>query len=190
MSMSSDVLPRNFYTQETTIVAKKLLGCRLVRKISGKTISGIIIETEAYRSDDPASHTYTGMTERNKAMFGTVGCAYIYTTHGIHSCIDVVARSKQFSAGGVLIRALYPDAGINIMEKNRQMTNLENLTNGPAKLTQALQIDKNLYGTDLTKKTDLYITKGISSKNKIKSSPRVGISKGINKLWNFKLLQL
>lgn len=183
-----DILSRDFYIQETTVVAKKLLGKRLVRKINQKIISGIIIETEAYRSDDPASHTYTGMTERNKAMFGTVGCAYIYTTHGIHSCIDVVARSKRFQAGGVLIRALYPNIGIDIMEKNRQTQNFKNLTNGPAKLTQALQIDKRLYGVDLTKQIDLYITEGMSTKNKIQSSPRIGISKAVDKLWNFKLI--
>jgi len=183
-----DILSRDFYMQETTVVAKKLLGKRLVRKINQKIISGIIIETEAYRSDDLASHTYTGMTERNKAMFSTVGCVYIYTTHGIHSCIDVVARSKRFQAGGVLIRALYPDIGIDIMEKNRQTQNFKNLTNGPAKLTQALQIDKKLYGVDLTKQIDLYITEGMSTKNKIQSSPRIGISKAVDKLWNFKLI--
>ena len=186
--LNEDILPRDFYMHETTIVAKKLLGKRLVRKINKKIISGIIIETEAYRSDDPASHTYVGMTQRNKAMFGMVGCAYIYTTHGIHSCIDVVARSKQFDAGGVLIRALNPDIGIDIMEKNRQTNNFKNLTNGPAKLTQALQIDKKLYGIDLTKNTDLFITEGILTKNKIQSSPRIGIKKATDKLWNFKLI--
>ena len=186
--VSFNVLPRDFYMQETTVVAKKLLGKRLVRKINKKTISGIIIETEAYRSDDPASHTYNGITEQNKAMFGTVGCAYIYTTYGIHFCIDIVARSKRFEAGGVLIRALNPDTGIDTMKKNRHIDNFKTLTNGPAKLTQALQIDKKLYGTDLTKQIDLHITEGISTKNKIQSSPRVGISKAVENLWNFKLI--
>ena len=185
---SDNILFRDFYLQETIVVAKKLLGKRLVRKINRKTVSGIIIETEVYRSDDPASHTYTGMTDRNKAMFGTVGCAYIYTTHGIHSCINVVAKSKRFQAGGVLIRALEPDNGIDIMKKYRKTNNLKNLTNGPAKLTQALQIDKKLYGVDLTKQSDLHITKGICTKNKIQASPRVGISKATDKLWNFKLI--
>ena len=186
--LSDNILPRDFYMQETTVVAKKLLGKRLVRRINRKTVSGIIIETEAYRNDDPASHTYTGITERNKAMFGTVGCAYIYTIHGIHSCIDVVARSKRFQAGGVLIRSLEPDNGIDIMKINRKTNNSKNLTNGPAKLTQALQIGKKLYGVDLTKQIDLYITEGIYIKNKIQSSPRVGISKATDKFWNFKLI--
>ena len=78
--LCKNILPRSFYDCETTIVAKKLLGKQLVRIIDNKIISGIIVETEAYRSDDPASHTYNGITDRNKAMFGTVGCAYIYTT--------------------------------------------------------------------------------------------------------------
>ena len=184
----TNILPRDFYMYETTVVAKKLLGKRLVRKVNNKIISGIIVETEAYRSDDPASHTYTGMTERNKAMFGTVGCAYIYTTHGIHSCIDVVARSARFQAGGVLIRGLIPNNGIDIIKKNRQTRDFKNLTNGPAKLTQALQIDKKLYGIDLTRYTGLFITEGISTKNKIHSSTRIGIRKAADKLWNFKLI--
>lgn len=184
----TNILSRNFYMHETTVVAKKLLGKRLVRKVDNKIISGIIIETEAYRSDDPASHTYTGMTERNKAMFGTVGYAYIYTTHGIHHCIDVVARSTRFQAGGVLIRGLVPEIGIDIIKKNRQTHDFKNLTNGPANLTQALQIDKKLYGIDLTRHTGLFITEGISTKNKIQSSPRIGIRKASDKLWNFKLI--
>ncbi len=186
--LHTNILPRNFYECETTIVAKKLLGKQLVRIIDGKIIAGIIIETEAYRNDDPASHTYNGITERNKAMFGTSGCAYIYTTHGIHSCIDIVAKSKRFKAGGVLIRALDPLVGIETMKKNRKINNFQNLTNGPAKLAQALQITKKLYGMDLTTPDILFVSEGISSKNKIHSSPRIGISKAIDKLWNFKLI--
>jgi DNA-3-methyladenine glycosylase len=185
---STNILPRSFYDCETTVVAKKLLGKQLVRVINKKIISGIIIETEAYRSDDSASHTYKGMTERNEAMFGIVGCAYIYTIYGIHSCIDVVARSKRFPAGGVLIRALHPSIGIEIMKKNRNTEAIKNLTNGPAKLTQALHIDKKLYGEDLTKRNNLFIIDGLSSKNMITSSQRVGITKAVDKLWNFRLV--
>ena len=94
------ILPREFYSQETTVVAKKLLGKYLIRKINDKILSRIITETEAYGSDDPASHTYGGLMERNKAMFGKVGRGYIYTTHGIHNCMDVVARNPRFAAGG------------------------------------------------------------------------------------------
>ena len=182
-----NILPSSFYERETTIVAKELLGKRLIRKNGKTTISGIIIETEAYRSDDPASHTYIGKTERNKAMFGEVGRAYVYSVYGIHYCINVVARNKKFEAGGVLIRSIKPEKGINIMMKNRKTNILKNLTNGPAKLTQALQIDKKQYGVDLTKHKGLFITEGISSREKILSSTRIGIKKGLGKKWNFKI---
>jgi len=102
-------LPRSFYSRNTVIVAKDLLGKTLVRKSGSKIISGIIIETEAYRyKDDPASHAGRGQTERNKAMFGQVGRAYVYFTYGMYYCFNVVAKSQNYEAGAVLIRALYP----------------------------------------------------------------------------------
>ena len=164
-----------------------MLGKTLVRKVGNSTISGIITETEAYRfEDDPASHAFRGMTERNKAMFGEVGRAYVYFTYGMYYCVNAVARSSDFDAGAVLIRALEPKQGIEKMIKKRKTELISNLTSGPAKLTQALTITKKQYGTDLTKRTDLYITEGIKKK-KIVSSSRVGIKNGIEKLWNFKI---
>ena len=106
---------------------------------------------------------------------------------GIHSCLDVVAKSKHFSAGGVLIRALYPLIGTEIMKQNRKTSDLKNLTDGPAKLTHALDIDKKLYGTDLTQSNNLFISEWLSLKNKIIASPRIGITKAVDTLWNFKL---
>ena len=181
------ILPREFYSQETPIVAKKLLGKYLVRKVDNSILSGIITETEAYRSDDPASHTYIGITERNKAIFGEVGRAYIYTTHGIHNCMDVVARSSSFDAGGVLIRSIAPHKGIKTMMKNRNSTHLKNLTNGPAKITQALQITKKHYGADLTKDSALFIAEGNLHEQEIMTRSRIGIKKGQDKLWNFRI---
>jgi len=109
-------LPRSFYSRDTVLVAKDLLGKTLVRKTGSKTISGIITETEAYRyKDDPASHAYRGKTERNKAMFGQVGRAYVYFTYGMYHCFNVVAKSQNYEAGAVLIRALYPKKGVNKM---------------------------------------------------------------------------
>jgi len=182
------VLPREFYARETVKVAKDLLGKNLVRKNGNKIISGIIIETEAYRyKDDPASHAFRGMTERNKAMFGQVGRAYVYFTYGMYYCVNAVARSEDVQAGAVLIRALKPVNGMDIMKKNRKTNNLSNLTNGPAKLTQALKINKMQYGEDLSKKSKLYITEGIDSRKKILVDKRVGIKNGVDKLWNFKI---
>jgi len=182
------VLPREFYARNTVTVAKELLGKTLVRTIGRDIISGIITETEAYRyNDDPASHAYRGMTLRNKAMFGQVGRAYVYFTYGMYFCVNAVARSDNVKAGAVLIRALKPEKGIDVMKKNRKTDLISNLTNGPAKLTQALKINKNQYGVDLSKKSELYITDGMDSIKKIFSDKRVGIRNGVDKRWNFKI---
>lgn len=180
-------LPRKFYSEDTVSVAKKLIGKILVRQIGTKTFSGIIIETEAYRfKDDPASHAFRGMTERNKAMFGEVGRAYVYFTYGMYYCVNAVARNDRFDAGAVLIRAIKPTEGLSFMIKNRKNKKIEELTNGPAKLTQALKITKKQYGVDLTKNSELFIS---DAKNdfKIFSSQRIGIRNGLDKKWNFKI---
>jgi DNA-3-methyladenine glycosylase len=185
--MNMKALPRSFYTRNTIKVAKDLLGKTLVRKTGGKIMSGIITETEAYRHiDDPASHAYGGLTDRNKVMFGQVGNAYVYFTYGMHYCVNAVARSDSFDAGAVLIRAIIPKLGINEMIKNRKIDSLTNLTNGPAKLTQAMKITKKQYGENLTKQSSLFITEGVKP-TKVKSNPRVGIKNGIDKMWNFKI---
>ena len=181
------ILPKEFYQRDTIIVAKDLLGKKLVRKIGNYEMSGIIIETEAYRhKDDPASHAFRKITDRNKVMFGEVGIAYVYFTYGMHYCFNIVAKKLKIPAGAVLIRGINPEKGIKKMEKNRNIKNLKNLTNGPAKLTQALEITEEQYGVDLTKKLKIYIEDGLYVK-KIKKSTRVGIKNGKEMLWNFKL---
>lgn len=181
------LVKRSFYARDTVTVAKELLGKRLVRKINNETISGIITETEAYRfSDDPASHAHNGITDRNRAMFERVGKAYVYFTYGMYYCVNAVARSKDFEAGAVLIRAISPEKGINLMIKNRKNKKYSELVNGPAKLTQAMQISKKQYGVDLTKHGELFITHGINNQ-KIISSPRIGINTATKKPWNFKI---
>ena len=180
-------IPRKFYQQNTVTVAKKLLGKRIIRKIGRHEVSGIIIETEAYRyRDDPASHAFRKKTERNKAMFDDVGRAYVYFTYGMHYCFNVVARHPNTKAGAVLIRAIKPEKGIEIMLKNRKISDLKNLSNGPAKLAQALEITKKQYGVNLTNDSKLFITNGIKSK-KITASSRIGIREATDKLWNFKI---
>jgi DNA-3-methyladenine glycosylase len=168
------------------VVAKNLLGKKLVRKIGNYEMSGIIIETEAYRhKDDPASHAFTKITNRNKVMFGNVGIAYVYFTYGMHYCFNVVAKNSKTQAGAVLIRGINPDKGIARMQRNRNVEKIKELANGPAKLTQSLEITKEHYGLDLTKKSKIYITEGIEVEKIIKST-RIGIRKGKEKLWNFK----
>ena len=119
-------------------------------------------------------------------MFGDVGMAYVYFTYGMHYCFNVVAKHPKIKAGAVLIRAIEPEKGINMMQENRKITNLKNLTNGPAKLAQALEITKEQYGVDLTKNSKLFITEGIK-KSKILAYPRIGIKEATDKLWNFKI---
>ena len=180
-------LPKKFYQRDTVIVAKELLGKKLTRKIGNYEMSGTIIETEAYRhKDDPASHAFRNITDRNKVMFGEVGIAYVYFTYGMHHCFNVVAKKMKVPAGAVLIRGIIPEKGIKKMQQNRNIKNLKNLTNGPGKLTQALEITKEHYGIDLTKKTELYIEEGLEIK-KIKKSTRIGIKDGKEMLWNFQI---
>ncbi len=180
-------LPREFYLQDTVKVAKNLLGKKIVRKIGSQEVSGMITETEAYRhEDDPASHAFRGVTNRNKAMFGDVGMAYVYFTYGMYYCFNVVARHPKILAGAVLIRAIEPEKGIKTMQKNRKNKNMKTLTDGPAKLTMALKITKKHYGIDLTKHPGLSITDGIKPK-RICASSRIGIREATDKLWNFKI---
>ena len=182
-----NILPREFYSKNTVTVAKELLGKKIVRKIGKYEMVGIISETEAYRhKDDPASHAHRKITQRNKAMFGDVGISYVYFTYGMHYCFNIVAKHPKTKAGAVLIRAIQPENGIEVMQKNRKMTDLRNITNGPAKLAQALKITKKEYGVDLTKKSELFITEGIKP-GKITASSRIGIKSGTKKLWNFKI---
>ena len=181
-------LPRKFYARDTTIVAQELLGKRIVRKIGREIISGIITETEAYgHKDDSASHAFRRKTERNRAMFEEVGRSYVYFTYGMYFCFNVVARSPRVDAGAVLIRAIHPEKGIEIMKKNRRKNSEKNLVNGPAKLTQALDITKKHYGLDLTSNKELYITEGLKKRKKIIVNSRIGIQTALDNLWNFKI---
>lgn len=183
-------LPRSFYARNTVTVARDLLGCTLVRRVqaSRATLAGIITETEAYMSgDDPASHARSGMTQRNRAMFDTVGCAYVYFTYGMHYCLNAVAYSPRKDAGAVLIRALRPTMGKCIMSENRNRCADANIADGPAKLAQSMQVTTSLYGTDLTVQNKLYITGKAASHKRIMRKARVGIRNGTDKLWNFKL---
>ncbi len=175
---------RKFYKRHPTKVAKGLLGKLLVRKLNKKTIYGKIVETEAYSSDDPASHSYRGTTERNKIMFGEVGYAYVYFTYGNHFCLNVTAKGFE-PAGAVLIRAVEPIEGIKIMEKLRNTNDVRNLTSGPGKLTRAFFIDKRFNGIDMTKEGELFIANRKVEDLKIKTTPRIGISSAQKKLWRF-----
>ncbi|NHV07526.1 MAG: DNA-3-methyladenine glycosylase [Thaumarchaeota archaeon] len=179
------VLPKEFYSRKTTIVAKELLGKTIVRKLGDIRLEGKIVETEAYGGkDDPASHAYRGITERNKVMFGEPGHTYVYFTYGNHWCLNFVAHEPS-KPGAVLIRAIEPTTGIEYMKKFRSVSSLENLCNGPGKLTKALKIDNKLNGLDITKEGELYVVNTEEKTFEIGVSTRVGIRRGRNKFWRF-----
>ena len=182
------ILKKDFYERETITVAKQLIGKKITRKIKNIKLTGIITETEAYRGrDDPASHAATNLTNRNSIMFGPVGMSYVYFTYGMYFMLNVVAKSKKQNAGAVLIRGIYPQDGIKIMIKNRGMKDINKITNGPGKLTMAMNISMKENNLDLTKKSSIYISEGIIPK-KIKKSPRIGITKATDKKWNFSIM--
>jgi DNA-3-methyladenine glycosylase len=117
-------------------------------------------------------------------MFGQVGWSYVYFTYGMHYCFNVVAKKDSEESGAVLIRSIQPRLGIETMVKNRKIDLISNLANGPAKLTQAMQITKKQYHVDLTKDSNLFIIDGIKT-TEILAKPRIGIKAGSDKLWNF-----
>lgn len=181
------LLPRQFYRRHPAAVAPELIGTLLVRRREGELLAGRIVEVEAYCSEDPASHTFRGMTERNKAMFGAPGHAYIYFIHGLHHCINVTARLDT-AAGGVLIRALEPLRGLATMSHLRGRDNPRELASGPGKLTQALAIDKTLYGVDMTQKGELFIAADARDTHPaVVATPRIGISRATDVPWRFVL---
>ena len=131
-----------------TEAATRLLGCDLIRKVDGHILSGRIVETEAYDESDPTSHSFRGITKRNSVMFADAGVAYIYFTYGMHYCLNIVTGPKEVGSA-VLIRALEPLSGIDMMRDRRGVKEPRKLLSGPAKLTQALMIDGSLNGHDL-----------------------------------------
>ena len=177
------ILRRSFFARPTSVVARALLGKVLVRRIGGRVLAGRVVETEAYSSDDPASHAFRGRTERTRALFGEVGHAYIYQTHG-HFCLNVVAK-KGKPAGGVLIRALEPPDRIDRTRRRSGRIGNCRPTSGPGKLARAMGIDKRLYGADMTKKGPLYIVDDGATKPKVHRTARIGVTAARERRWRF-----
>ncbi|MFZ5631850.1 MAG: DNA-3-methyladenine glycosylase [Bacillota bacterium] len=170
-----DILPAGFYARDTTLVAVDLLGKIIVHDSPEGVTAGMIVETEAYLQGDPACHAYRGMTHRNRAMFGPPGRAYIYFTYGMHYCFNVVTAAEGVGEA-VLIRALEPVAGIDVMRKRRRRERLSDLCSGPAMLVQAMGIDSGMYGHNLSRKPLVIIKgKGIS-REEVAVAARVGIN--------------
>lgn len=168
---------------DTETAARRLLGCEIVRELDGKQIRVRIVETEAYDQADEASHTFRGRTMRNDDMFKRAGHLYVYFTYGMHYCCNVVCGSEGEGAA-VLIRAVEPLVGHQIIQAHRGVAGV-NATNGPAKLCQALAIDRRLSGHDLSY-SPIRLVRGLPLLDDvITSAPRVGISKAVHELRRF-----
>jgi DNA-3-methyladenine glycosylase len=171
---------REFFARDTLAVARDLLGARLVRLHDGQRLSGIVVECEAYiGQDDTACHASRGRTRRNEVMFGPPGYAYIYFTYGMHWMLNVVTEAEDFPAA-VLLRAIQPVEGIETMRALRKAQGNSRadrgLTGGPARLTQALAIDKTLNGADLVAGERLWLERDAwVPDGSVGRGPRIGV---------------
>lgn len=178
------VLPQSFYLPDSRIVARRLLGRLLVRESPQGVMAGRIVETEAYRADDPACHAHGGRTERNSVMFGPPGHAYVYFSYGMHHLLNFVTEPEG-TPGAVLIRALEPVFGLEFMRGNRPGVPERQLTNGPGKLTQAMSIDISENGATLYEGALTVRDPGAGKREAVVSSARIGISKGCELEWRY-----
>ena len=173
-------LPRAFYERPSITLARALLGKVVVSDLGGIRTVGRIVEAEAYRPDDPASHSFRGPTPGNLSMFGPPGRAYVYVSHGIHHCMNAVARSGS----AVLLRALEPVEGLEVMAARRGLDDPRLLCAGPGRLCQALGITREQDGHDLTSPIGLWIADGPAPPG-ILRSPRIGINRAVERPWRF-----
>ncbi len=180
------------FDADPVTVARRLLGQRLVRVLDGERLAGIIVETEAYLGqEDRAAHTFGGRrTQRNESMYLPGGHAYVYFTYGMHHCLNVVCGGEDEGVA-VLIRALEPVEGVETMFARRARARTEvDLCSGPAKLAEALGIDRSMDGVDFRRHSDLFIEKILArtlGRSRIAISPRIGVTYA--KEWALELLR-
>lgn len=178
--MSSHILAGIDFLAPSHAVARQLIGVTLL--VDG--VGGRIVETEAYDGEDPASHTYSGPTARNAAMFGPPAHAYVYRSYGIHWCLNFVCREAGHGAG-VLIRAIEPLAGLATMQERRGTADAWLLCSGPGKLGQALGITHALNGHSLAQAP--FALAAAAPGIEVVTGPRIGISKAVDVPWRFGL---
>jgi DNA-3-methyladenine glycosylase len=172
------MLPAGFFDRSVHDVARDLIGCTVAH---GET-AGVIVETESYHADDEACHAYVGLTPRNEVLFGPPAHAYVYLSYGIHSLLNFVAEPEG-DAAAVLIRALEPVAGIDVMRERRRVERVEELCSGPGKLTQALGVGLDLNGVSLTNGPIEVLERDMDLE--VVTAPRVGITKAADLPWRF-----
>ena len=173
------IIAREFYDRPALVVARDLLGCRLVRVQNGQRLAGLIMETEAYQGeDDLGCHASTGKTPRTSVMYGPPGHAYVYFTYGMHWMLNAVT-SPEDTPAAVLIRAIRPEEGTALMAENRPYNALKSgWTDGPAKLTQALKITNIFNTVDLCgQENNLWIEPGeLIPEGCVSQGARVGLN--------------
>jgi DNA-3-methyladenine glycosylase len=175
----AEPLGADFFDRSVHDVARDLIGCTLLYEGCG----GVIVETESYEADDPACHAYVGLTERTKVLFGPPGYAYVYLSYGIHSLLNAVAEPEG-EAAAVLIRALEPTDGIELMRERRGPKPEHELCSGPGKLTEALGIGLSDNERDLSQDPFLLLTPE-GERPEIVTGPRIGITKAVENPWRF-----
>lgn len=167
-----------FFHRPAEEVARDLIGALLL--VDG--VGGRIVETEAYDSGDPASHSYRGRTRRNGPMFGPPGRAYVYRIYGLHWCFNIVCDASR-PGSAVLIRALAPTAGLGLMHARRRGVSVERLCSGPGRLCQALAIDQRLNECPVTQAPFTLIS--AAEPVTVVQGRRIGLSTGVETPWRF-----
>jgi len=166
-------------------VARDLIGWQfLVRENDGQLTGGIITETEAYKSTDAASHTYKGKTARNSVMFGPAGKIYVYFTYGKHWCVNIVT-GKEDDGQAVLIRSIQATHNLELMRQRRKNKSDTELTNGPAKVCQAMAITGADYGQIIGNGRFFLLPSKKTNKLTIKATTRIGITRDTHRMWRF-----
>ena len=176
------LLDESFYARDPAVVARELIGKRLLRRSVDGLCGGIIVETEAYlAANDPASHSFRGRTRKNRTMFGRAGLLYVYPIHARH-CLNAVTETRGV-ASAVLIRAIEPLVGIEQMRQRRSSGDRapepRDLTRGPARLCEALAVDRTLDGWNLTRGSRIWIEAHDEDRieeSEIATSPRIGVT--------------
>ncbi len=181
--MRFEPLPTTFYRPSAEVVARGLLGHWLIRNTPDGPCGGAIVEVEAYLKDDPAAHAFNGETARNRVMWGPPGRAYVYFIYGNHWCVNAVCRPAGI-AEAVLIRAVEPMMGLDLMRVRRAVDREQDLTNGPGKLCAAMDIGRSMNGVDLSDaKSPLIIARNprlksfLRERGPMATTARIGITR-------------
>jgi DNA-3-methyladenine glycosylase len=171
--------PSAFFGRDVHLVAREIIGAELT--IDG--VGGIVVEVEAYRSDDPASHSFVGPTKRNASMFGPAGRVYVYRSYGIHWMLNLVCGKEDYDASAVLVRALEPTQGLDVMRARRGPVTDLLLCSGPGRLGEALGVGPELDGARIGGgRIDVIPSRDPAD---VVTGPRIGISRAVDEPWRY-----